>query len=122
MADIILPQSINEFIKKTPNFAKALEAWVTIVKSCNWKTPLDIVKTFGEKAIDILGKKDAKTDTVACERAVIDIKGNHLRVIIKYQFHPKLKKSRVYIKWIGTHAEYSELCDDKKQYDIEMFK
>ena len=25
------------------------------------------------------------------------------------------------IKWIGTHAEYTKLCNDQKQYEVSSF-
>lgn len=99
-----------------------MEAWITLVESQHWEKPSDMALTFGEKATDILGKKDAKASTVPPERVVIDVKGNHIRVIAKYQFHPLLKDARLYIKWIGSHAEYSKLCKKKLQYDIDQFK
>ena len=122
MVDIVKLRSIYEYIKINPTSGNALKAWASIVRYSLWAKPSDIVETFGSKATDLLGKKDNKPSTKSCERVVIDIKGNHIRVIAKYQFHTKLKKARLYIKWIGTHAQYDELCAKKLQYDIEMFK
>ncbi|WP_160114248.1 type II toxin-antitoxin system HigB family toxin [Aquimarina sp. AU119] len=103
------------------NYREGLKAWLSIVESSTWKKPQDIVNTFGFKAVDLLGKKDTKPSTKSSERVVIDIKGNHIRVIAKYQFHPTIKKSKLYLKWIGTHAEYDKLKKTKSQYDIDMF-
>ncbi len=110
------------YIKTNPREKEVLEAWVSIVKSQTWTKPQDIVESFGAKAVDILGKPNSKADTPNCERAVIDIRGNNLRIIVKYQLHEKLKSAVIYIKWIGTHAEYSKLCKLNNQYTIEMFK
>lgn len=118
MVHVIKTKSINDYIDKYPNAGNALWAWLAIVRCANWEKPQDIVESFGAKAVDIL----PAWKNEACERAVIDIKGNHLRIIVKYQFHVKLKETRIYIKWIGTHAEYDRLCDLNKQYDVEMFK
>jgi len=112
MVRIIKTTSIDSYIKTNPREKEALEAWVSIVKSQTWKKPQDIVESFGAKAVDILGMTG---------RAVIDIRGNNLRIIIKYQFHEKLKDGIIYIKWIGTHAEYTKLCKLNKQYTVEMF-
>jgi mRNA interferase HigB len=119
---IISKRSLYLYTLKNPNSSSALNAWASIVESKDWRSPLDIVETFGSKAVDILGKKDNKATTVPPERAVIDIKGNHIRVIVKYQFHPNLKTSCLYVKWIGTHAEYDKLCAKNLQYDVEQFK
>lgn len=118
---IISKKALHEYITLNATSGPALLAWASIVEVQIWTQPLDIVKTFGTKAVDILGKKDTKAATVPPERAVIDIKGNHIRIIIKYQFHPRLRTSCVYIKWIGTHAEYDKLCAKKEQYEVEQF-
>lgn len=112
MVRLVKITSISKYIEANPRVKDALEAWVSLVKSFNWEKPQDIVLSFGAKAVDIIGG----------ERAVIDIKGNHLRIIVKYQFHESLKQSVIYIKWIGTHADYSKLCKENKQYTVEMFK
>ena len=104
--------SLSKYIELNPRMKEAIEAWVSLVKSSNWEKPQDIISALGPKAVDIIG----------AERAVIDIKGNHLRIIVKYQFHQSLKQSVLYIKWIGTHAAYSKLCKLNKQYSVEMFK
>lgn len=122
MVRIVKITSIAKYIEINPKVKDALEAWVSLVKTLTWTKPQDIVDSFGAKAVDILGKPKDKPDTPSCERAVIDIKGNHIRIILKYQFHEKLKQSVIYIKWIGTHAEYSKLCKLNKQYTVEMFK
>lgn len=112
MVRIVKVTSIAKYIDTNPKVKYALEAWVTLVESLTWEKPQDMVDSFGAKAVDIIGNG----------RAVIDIKGNHIRIIVKYQFHEKLKKAVIYVKWIGTHAEYSRLCKLNKQYTVEMFK
>lgn len=118
---IISRKALHNYIKTNPISGPALLAWASIVESQHWKQPLDIVQTFGSKAVDILGKKDNKIGTVPPERVVIDVKGNHLRVILKYQFNPNLTIPCMYIKWIGTHATYDKLCAKNEQYDVEQF-
>ncbi|MBV7532721.1 type II toxin-antitoxin system HigB family toxin [Chitinophaga sp. sic0106] len=106
MIHVIKTKSINDYVEKNQNSGKALWAWLSIIKSSQWQKPQDIVETFGAKAVDIL----PAWKNIVPQRAVIDIKGNHIRVIVKYQFHNRLKQARIYIKWIGTHAEYDKLC------------
>jgi mRNA interferase HigB len=122
MIHIIKVKPIRDFIVAHPQYAAAIEAWLSIVRHCTWEKPSDIVGEFGPKAIDILRKKDNKPTTKSSERVVFDIMGNNIRIIAKYQFHPKLKEARLYIKWIGTHTEYDKLCARGKQFDIELFK
>lgn len=117
MVHIIKRTSIAEYILRKPESKGALWNWYHIVESSTWNKPQDIIETFGSKAVDILGSVKG----INPQRAIIDIKGNHLRVIVKYQFHESLKAARIYIKWIGTHAEYDKLCKAKQQFTIEMF-
>lgn len=119
MARIISNQHIKEFWLKHPQYEEALKAWISLVEDCKWGKPQDILNDFN--STDILPKKDDKPYTKSPERAVFDIKGNHLRIIAKYQFFTKLKKCKLYLKWIGTHAEYNKLCKNNQQFDIDLF-
>jgi len=121
MIHIISIVPLEEFCVAHAQYQDGIRAWITIVKSCDWKKPQDIVDTFGANAIDLLGKKNNKPTTASSNRVVFDIKGNNIRIIAKYVFHENLKESRLYIKWIGTHAEYTKLCNNGSQYDVSMF-
>jgi len=116
MVQIISEKNINEFIYKHSEFAESLKAWMSIVKQCTWEKPQDIVEKFGAKAVDILPNSN--------RRVVIDIKGNKIRIIGQYKFYTNLenvKKSRFYINWIGTHAEYNRLCKNNLQYTVNIY-
>jgi mRNA interferase HigB len=52
-------------------------------------------------------------------RVVFDIGRNNFRMICKYVFSQK--QVHVFICWIGTHAEYDELCKAGKQYRITEY-
>jgi mRNA interferase HigB len=108
MARIIAIKHIKEFMDSHTPYAESLKAWISLVNDAEWLKPQDIVMTFGGKAVDII-----KND-----RVVIDVKGTKIRVIAKYQF----PSARLYLKWIGTHAEYDKLCKKNQQYDIDLFK
>ena len=75
----------------------------------DWSKPGDITETFG--SADLLGN--------GSDRVVFDIAGNNYRLICKYHFG--LTRVHLYIKWIGTHAEYAKLCDDNKQYTVNSY-
>jgi mRNA interferase HigB len=75
----------------------------------DWVDPEDITETFG--SADLLGK--------GSERVVFDIAGNHYRMICRYHFGAT--RVHLYIKWIGTHAEYTKLCNDQKQYTVNSY-
>jgi len=118
---IISKKAVNKYIETNPRYGPSLRAWTALVEKETWTSPQDIKASFGAGA-DILGKKDNKPTTLPAERAIVDVRGNAIRVIFKYSFHPTLKISRIYIKWIGTHAEYTKLCAKKQQYDVDDFK
>ena len=47
----------------------------------------------------------ATADILPDNRVVFNIKGNNYRLIVRVQYN----LGRVYIRWIGTHAEYDEI-------------
>ncbi len=112
MVHIITEKPIAEYGKKHPSHLSSLESWLSLTKGSTWDMPQDIVKTFGAKPTDLIGN----------DRVVIDVKGNHIRIIAKYQISSKLKKTRLYIKWIGSHAEYDKLDKLGKQYTVDLYK
>lgn len=118
MVRIIKIQPLTDFIKLHAQYSNCINTWIQTVKKSNWQKPQDIVDKFGTKAIDILGKHNKKVT----DRVVFDVGGNNVRIIAKYVFHEKLKSARLYIKWIGTHAEYDKLKKGKQQYTIDLFK
>jgi mRNA interferase HigB len=69
----------------------------------------DITETFG--SADLLGN--------GSNRVVFNIAGNNYRMICKY--HIGVTRIHLYIKWIGTHAEYTELFDNNEQYTIQNY-
>lgn len=79
------------------------------IKRVDWKEPNEIISTYNNA--DILGK--------GTDRVVFNIGGNNYRMICKYHFGES--KVHLFVKWIGTHAEYSKLCYDGKQYGISIF-
>ena len=85
-----------------PSFAK----WIKDVKDANWNIPENIKSTFG--SADLLGN--------GSNRVVLDIGGNNYRIICKYVI--TRTEFVLYVKWIGTHAEYTKLCNRKGQYTV----
>ena len=115
---IISKLIIAAFCEKNAQFKERVLAWYSLVETLNWRKPMDIIETFGPKAVDTLGNWEGK----ASDRVVFDLGGNNIRVIAKYVFHTKLKRCRLYIKWIGTHAEYDKLCKNDLQYIVDQSK
>ncbi|MBK9980813.1 MAG: type II toxin-antitoxin system HigB family toxin [Saprospiraceae bacterium] len=55
---------------------RSLSTWYTILKSQSWSKPLDAVKTFGSRNVDVLKNN----------RLCIDVKGNDLRIILSLNY------------------------------------
>lgn len=106
---LIKRKSIEEFTIANARSRSSFKTWMAILKYADWNTPENILETFG--SADLLGK--------GSNRVVFNIGGNAYRMICKYHFG--LLCVHLYIKWIGTHAEYSELCNDLEQYNINIY-
>jgi mRNA interferase HigB len=106
---LIKKQTIEDYILKNARSKASFEIWLSILNRADWNGPKDIISTF--KSADILGKRS--------ERVVFNIGGNKYRLICKYHFGDM--KVHLFIKWIGTHAEYTKLGNEGKQYEIGMY-
>lgn len=106
---LIKKQSIEDFVLKNARSKVSFEIWLSILKRVDWNEPNDLISTFN--SADILGKSS--------ERVVFNIGGNNYRLICKYHFGNE--KIHLFIKWIGTHAEYTKRCKEGKQYDISAY-
>jgi len=107
---LIKKQSIESYVLKNAKSRASFKIWLSIIKRVDWNKPGDIILTFN--SADILGK-----DT---NRVVFNIGGNNYRLICKYYFGNM--RIHLFVKWIGTHAEYTKLCNEGKQYKIDDFK
>lgn len=106
---LIKKQSIEDYVLKNSRSRASFEIWLSIIKRVDWKEPIEILSTFN--SADILRK--------GSNRVVFNIGGNNYRMICKYHFGET--KVHLFVKWIGTHAEYTKLCNDGKQYRINEF-
>jgi mRNA interferase HigB len=106
---LIKKQSIENYVLKNARSRASFETWLSIIKLVDWNEPKEIVSTF--KSAVVLSK--------GSDRVVFNIGGNNYRLICKYHFG--YTKVHLFIKWIGTHAEYTKLCNEGKQYEIDVF-
>lgn len=70
-----------------------LRTWIHVVRGAEWSKPGDVKSTF--RTADILKGG----------RAIFDIGGNKYRLIAAIHYRGK----RVYIRFVGTHAEYDKI-------------
>jgi mRNA interferase HigB len=106
---LIRQESINKYVKVNAQSKLPLTKWLALIKNADWNNPNDIRKTFG--SVDFLGNNS--------NRLIFNIGGNKYRLICSYYFGKK--KLHLFVKWIGTHAEYSELCKFEKQYTVGIY-
>lgn len=107
---LIKRKSIEYFVLENAQARGAFKIWLALLKHADWNDPSDIIKTFG--SADLLGNGSS--------RVVFNVGGNHYRIICKYHFG--ITRIHLYIKWIGTHAKYMELCNNNYQYDVDAYK
>src|SRR4051794_8719937 len=71
----------------------ALDAWFDEGRRARWTTTVD-------------GRRGYETASIiSAERIVFNIKGNDYRLVVAVDF----EKGIVWIKWLGTHAEYDRI-------------
>jgi mRNA interferase HigB len=106
---LIRKETIEEFARQNAQSRTSLEEWLTKIKNADWERPADIQATF--RRTDLLGRSS--------NRAVFDIAGTSYRMICKYAFGAN--QVHLFVCWMGTHAEYTKLCDDNEQYTISFY-
>ena len=78
----------------------ALDAWFHEVRQAAWKNSADLKRSFGTASI------------ITSDRAVFNIKGNDFRLVAALDY----RRQVVYIKWVGSHAEYDLIDAETIQY------
>lgn len=106
---LVKRKTIEDYVRKNARSRSSFRIWLTNLKFADWNEPEDVLATFG--STDLLGD--------GSNRVVFDIGGNNYRMICKYLFGET--KVHLYIKWIGTHAEYDKLCKKGEQYTIDSY-
>jgi len=106
---LVKKQTIEDYAARRPNSRSACALWLTRIKHADWNAPDDIKRTFS--AADLLGK--------GSNRAVFNLGGNNDRLICQYAFGRKAV--RLFVCWIGKHADYDALCKRGEQYTRNDF-
>jgi mRNA interferase HigB len=88
---LIVEDTIYNYCKKNARAKSSFNRFLEIVG----EEPYDIVNTFNS------------ADILNCGRVVFNIGGNNYRLICGYAFGKKYV--HLYIKFIGTHAEYDKV-------------
>lgn len=94
---VVTFKRIQEFILNHADAEIPLRFWYSTVNKRDWTSLNDVKKDFN--SVDYVGN----------HRFVFNIKGNSYRLIAIISFNAK----KVYIRFIGTHAEYDKIEDIK---------
>ncbi|MDR1887587.1 MAG: type II toxin-antitoxin system HigB family toxin [Prevotellaceae bacterium] len=89
---IITYKRISDFSENHPDAESALNEWYAKTEKSEWNCFADMRQRFN--SVDSIGNK----------RYIFNIKGNTYRLIALILLTPKI----VYIRFIGTHLEYSK--------------
>ena len=95
---IITHKTIVQYSNLHSDAKIALDDWYNKTEESNWNCFADVKQTFNS------------ADSVGNKRYVFNIKGRSYRIIALILFGPKI----VYIRFIGTHAEYDKIKDCSK--------
>jgi mRNA interferase HigB len=90
---VITKRTLLDFWEKHPDALNPLSAWYAEAVKGQWSTPQDIKAQY--KTASFLGDN----------RVVFNIGGNKYRLIVKINY----PYGTVYIRFIGTHAEYDKI-------------
>ena len=96
---IIARRTLKEFVgaraghRDQPALKAALDVWYREVKTAEWLNTADVRRRYATASI------------IAADRIVFNIKGNSYRLVVAVDF----EKAIVFIKWIGTHADYDHI-------------
>ena len=94
---VVSQKMLIDYFEAHPQAKTALSEWFEKTREANWRSFADVKKSFN--SVDNVGNK----------RYVFNIKGNDFRLVVLIVFTPKT----VYIRFVGTHAEYEKIKNIK---------
>lgn len=98
---VIALRTLKEYGERVPEASAALHAWYHESVKAEWKKPTDIKEKYRSASILKGG------------RVVFNIAGNKWRLIVAINYERQI----VFIKFIGTHAEYDKIDAETVQHD-----
>jgi len=96
---VIARSTLREFVeslhgtKACASVKSALDAWFHEAQCAAWKSPAEVKAAYSNASI------------VGGGRVVFNIKGNDYRLVVAIDYERQV----IFIKWIGTHAEYDKI-------------
>jgi mRNA interferase HigB len=90
---IIARKTLVTYWEKEPNAKAALSAWFAEAEDADWAMPAEVKAQYRSASILKNG------------RVVFNIRGNTYRLVVQINYPYRV----VYIRFIGTHAEYDKI-------------
>lgn len=96
---IIARRTLIQFVdsmrgtKDHKSLKSALDAWFYEVQNADWRGPADVKHSYANASI------------VGSDRVVFNVHGNAYRLVVAIDY----RRQVVFIKWLGTHAEYDKI-------------
>ena len=90
---VIAKGTLRDLWENHADSEQQLKAWYNEAEQATWKSPNDIKKDYPSASI------------LEDNRMVFNIKGNNYRLIVRINY----KYGVVWIRFIGTHAEYDKV-------------
>ena len=78
----------------------ALDSWFQEAVNAVWANPAQVLESYRNASI------------VGSERVVFNIKGNDYRLVVAIDYPRQI----IFIKWLGTHADYDKIDVKTVQY------
>ena len=90
---IIARRTLRAYWHQHTNAEQPLRAWYAEAKPADWKSPADIKARYASASI------------IANNRVVFNMGGNKYRLVVAIRYDLGI----IYIRFVGTHAEYDKI-------------
>lgn len=90
---VIARRALRAFWEHHPESEQLLKAWFAEVQGSNWSTPQEIKRRYQHASF------------VSDNRVIFNLGGNKYRLVTHVNYNFRI----VYIKFVGTHAEYDRI-------------
>jgi mRNA interferase HigB len=90
---IIAKRTLGEFWRRVPQAKEPLSAWHADAHKADWASPEAIRRRYRSASI------------LRNNRVVFNIAGNRYRLVVRINYDYRV----VYIRFVGTHAEYDRI-------------
>ena len=90
---VIARHTLVDFWRRHRETEPPLRDWLSVVRRAEWSSMADVKAVF------------ARASIIDRERVVFDVLGGNYRLVVAMKFSARI----VFIKFVGTHAEYDRI-------------